>query len=69
MCEGRLCDDVHRGHFRSSSTQHQTELWTKDEAEFHGEFIHFPPVKSFGKCCPKLSAHSGQLAQPLCMDA
>jgi probable F420-dependent oxidoreductase len=26
-----------------------TELWTKDEAEFHGEFIHFPPVKSFPK--------------------
>lgn len=25
------------------------ELWTKDEAEFHGEFIHFPPVR----CSPK----------------
>lgn len=25
------------------------ELWTKDEAEFHGEFIHFPPVKSYPK--------------------
>jgi probable F420-dependent oxidoreductase len=25
------------------------ELWTKDEAEFHGEFIHFPAVKSFPK--------------------
>lgn len=25
------------------------ELWTKDEAEFHGEFLHFPAVKSFPK--------------------
>jgi probable F420-dependent oxidoreductase len=25
------------------------ELWTKDEAEFHGEFIHFPPVQSSPK--------------------
>jgi alkanesulfonate monooxygenase SsuD/methylene tetrahydromethanopterin reductase-like flavin-dependent oxidoreductase (luciferase family) len=25
------------------------ELWTKDEAEFHGDFIDFPPVKSYPK--------------------
>ena len=25
------------------------ELWTKDEAEFHGDFIDFPPVKSHPK--------------------
>jgi probable F420-dependent oxidoreductase len=25
------------------------ELWTKDEAEFHGRFYDFPPVRSFPK--------------------
>jgi probable F420-dependent oxidoreductase len=25
------------------------ELWTKDEAEFHGKFYNFPPVRSFPK--------------------
>jgi probable F420-dependent oxidoreductase len=25
------------------------ELWTKDEAEFHGKFYDFPPVRSFPK--------------------
>ena len=25
------------------------ELWTKDEAEFHGKFFDFPPVRSFPK--------------------
>jgi probable F420-dependent oxidoreductase len=25
------------------------ELWTKDEAEFHGDFIDFPPVMSYPK--------------------
>jgi len=25
------------------------ELWTKDEAEFHGAFIDFPPVQSYPK--------------------
>ena len=25
------------------------ELWTQDEAEFHGDFIDFPPVKSYPK--------------------
>jgi probable F420-dependent oxidoreductase len=29
------------------------ELWTKDEAEFHGEFYDFPPVRSFPKPCQK----------------
>lgn len=29
------------------------ELWTKDEVEFHGEFIHFPLVKSFPKPAQK----------------
>lgn len=29
------------------------ELWTKEEAEFHGEFIHFPPVKSYPKPAQK----------------
>ena len=25
------------------------ELWTKEEAEFHGQFYNFPPVRSFPK--------------------
>lgn len=25
------------------------EIWTKDEAEFHGEFVNFPPMWSFPK--------------------
>ena len=25
------------------------ELWTKDEAEFHGKYYDFPPVISFPK--------------------
>jgi probable F420-dependent oxidoreductase len=25
------------------------ELWTRDEAEYHGTFYHFPPVRSFPK--------------------
>ena len=25
------------------------ELWTKEESEYHGEFIDFPPVRSFPK--------------------
>ena len=25
------------------------ELWTKDEAEYHGKFYNFPPVRSFPK--------------------
>ena len=29
------------------------ELWTKEEAEFHGEFFHFPPVKSYPKPAQK----------------
>lgn len=29
------------------------ELWTKDQAEFHGTFYDFPPVWSFPKPCQK----------------
>ena len=29
------------------------ELWTKEEAEFHGKFIDFPPVKCFPKPAQK----------------
>jgi alkanesulfonate monooxygenase SsuD/methylene tetrahydromethanopterin reductase-like flavin-dependent oxidoreductase (luciferase family) len=25
------------------------ELWTKDEAEYHGKYYNFPPVKSYPK--------------------
>jgi probable F420-dependent oxidoreductase len=25
------------------------ELWTRDEAEYHGQYYHFPPVRSFPK--------------------
>src|SRR5439155_11158263 len=25
------------------------ELWTQEEAEFHGQYYHFPPVKSYPK--------------------
>jgi probable F420-dependent oxidoreductase len=29
------------------------ELWTKDEAEFHGKYFNFPPVKCFPKPAQK----------------
>jgi probable F420-dependent oxidoreductase len=29
------------------------ELWTKDQAEFHGQFYDFPPVQSSPKPCQK----------------
>ena len=29
--------------------QAMKELWAKDEAEFHGKFYDFPPVRSFPK--------------------
>jgi alkanesulfonate monooxygenase SsuD/methylene tetrahydromethanopterin reductase-like flavin-dependent oxidoreductase (luciferase family) len=29
------------------------ELWTKDEAEYHGKYIDFPPVRSFPKPAQK----------------
>jgi probable F420-dependent oxidoreductase len=29
------------------------ELWTKDEAEFHGQYFNFPPVKCFPKPAQK----------------
>jgi probable F420-dependent oxidoreductase len=29
------------------------ELWTRDEAEFHGKFYDFPPVRSSPKPCQK----------------
>ena len=31
------------------------ELWTKDEAEYHGKYYDFPPVRSFPK--PAQSPH------------
>lgn len=31
------------------------ELWTKDEAEFHGRYVDFPPLRSFPK--PKQKPH------------
>ena len=31
------------------------ELWTKDEAEFHGKYVDFPPVRSLPK--PKQKPH------------
>ena len=31
------------------------ELWTKDEAEYHGKYIDFPPVRCFPK--PKQAPH------------
>ena len=29
------------------------ELWTKDEAEFHGQYFDFPPVRSYPKPAQK----------------
>jgi len=45
------------------------EIWTKDEAEFHGEFVDFDPVWSFPKPAQKphppilLGGHSPQIRQ------
>jgi probable F420-dependent oxidoreductase len=39
----------HRWGQTREAVQVMKELWTKDEAEFHGEFYNFPPVRSAPK--------------------
>ena len=38
-----------RARYTRESVLAMKEIWTKEEAEFHGQFIDFPPIKSFPK--------------------
>ena len=38
-----------RGRYTRESVLAMKELWTKEEAEYHGKLIDFPPVKCFPK--------------------
>ncbi len=40
------------GHTRESVLA-MKELWTKDEAEYHGKYVDFPPVRSYPKPAQK----------------
>jgi probable F420-dependent oxidoreductase len=40
---------VHRWSQTHDAIQAMKELWTKEEAEYHGKYYDFPPVKSFPK--------------------
>jgi probable F420-dependent oxidoreductase len=42
-------DFVHRWGQTREAILAMKELWTKDEAEYHGKFYDFPPVRSFPK--------------------
>jgi probable F420-dependent oxidoreductase len=42
-------DFVHRWGQTRDAILAMKELWTKDEAEYHGKFYDFPPVRSFPK--------------------
>jgi probable F420-dependent oxidoreductase len=42
-------DFEHRWTQTREAIEVMKELWTKDEAEYHGRFYDFPPVKSFPK--------------------
>ena len=46
-------DFAHRWGQTRESILAMKELWTKDEAEFHGRFYDFPPVRSFPKPAQK----------------
>jgi len=47
---GRFQDRVR---YTRESILAMKELWTKEESEFHGKFVDFPPVKSFPKPAQK----------------
>ena len=42
-------DFPHRWSQTRESIEAMKELWTKEEAEFHGKYYDFPPVRSFPK--------------------
>jgi probable F420-dependent oxidoreductase len=42
-------DFAHRWGQTKEAVLAMKELWTKDEAEFHGKFYDFPPLRSFPK--------------------
>jgi probable F420-dependent oxidoreductase len=42
-------DFEHRWSQTREAVQVMKELWTKEEAEYHGKFYNFPPVRSFPK--------------------
>jgi probable F420-dependent oxidoreductase len=42
-------DFTHRWSQTREAVLVMKELWTKDEAEYHGKFYNFPPVRSFPK--------------------
>ena len=42
-------DFEHRWTQTRESLEVMKELWTKDEAEYHGKYYNFPPVKSYPK--------------------
>ncbi len=42
-------DFYHRWTQTREAIEVMKELWTKDEAEYHGRFFDFPPVKSYPK--------------------
>jgi alkanesulfonate monooxygenase SsuD/methylene tetrahydromethanopterin reductase-like flavin-dependent oxidoreductase (luciferase family) len=46
-------DFAHRWSQTREAILAMKELWTKDEAEYHGEFYDFPLVRSFPKPCQK----------------
>lgn len=46
-------DFAHRWSQTREAVLVMKELWTKEEAEYHGQFYDFPPVRSFPKPCQK----------------
>ena len=42
-------DFEHRWTQTREALEAMKELWTKDEAEYHGKYFNFPPVKSYPK--------------------
>ena len=46
------------------------ELWTKDEAEFHGNYYDFPPVQMYPKPAQEAtSTHTDRRNGPACAAA
>jgi probable F420-dependent oxidoreductase len=46
-------DFAHRWTQTKDAIMAMKELWTKDEAEYHGKYYHFPAVRSFPKPAQK----------------
>ena len=47
------CDFPHRWTHTREAVMAMKELWTQDEAEYHGTYFDFPPVRSFPKPAQK----------------